>query len=285
MIDRQAFLRNLFMALSSRIRSSLSSALLVMMLFCRPVSAQDENVRIRYNEAIDNIVKEINKVKAGYPELESFSKNAVNLGKDGFQSVFYLRDLSGSPRGGLDPYAYSFSIRIAALNSEETKVDSSSWEVKFPLLGVKVVLESQRKGEWVSFDLRRIVENNLDSLRILEQEFLPFRLELSTDKPEYSVLEGITLMLTLKNMGPKPYKVADLDEKALYCSIGDREWGSPDAHVDLIRVLNGHGTIQRMLRIIGPETPQELSIACTYALGYKGVQPYQRIKVSIQPKR
>lgn len=273
------------MVLSCRIRWSLSSVLLAMILFCRPVSAQDETVRIRYNEAIDNIVKEINEIKAGYPELESFSNNTVNVGQDGFKSVFYLRDLSGGLRGGLDPYDYHFSIRIATLNSEEVKVEGSIWEVKFPLLGVKVVLESQHKGEWVSLDLRRIVENNLDSLRVLEQEFLPFRLELKTDKSSYSVLEEMTLTLTLKNMGSKPYKIADLDENALYCSIGDREWGNPDPHGYVNRVLRVHGTIQKKLRIAGPETPQELSIACTYALGYKGVQPYQRIIVSILPKR
>ncbi len=251
----------------------------------RTADAQEATVLSRYNEAIDNIVKEILQVKAGYPELESFSGSSVKVGQDGHKSISYVRDSSGNPAGGQDHYAYRFSITLKPLDNSEAEAGSSVWEVKFPLLGVKVVIDSQRKGEWTSFDLRKIVENNLDALKLLEQDSLPFRLEVSTDRQLYSVSEEIMLTISLKNTGLKPYKIADLDENALYCSIGDNEWGNAVPQVELNRVLSGRGTVQRMLRITAPDTPQELSIACTYALGYKGVQPYNRIRVSIQPKR
>lgn len=271
-------------------RFPIRCGFLVVVLFAAFLSvlatyAQETTILSRYNEAIDNIVNEILEVKAGYPELESFSRSAVKTGQDGYKNISYVRDTSRNHAGGQDQYAYRFSINLNALDNSEAEANGSLWEVKFPLLGVKVTIDSQRKGEWTSFDLRKIVENNLDALKLLEQDSLPFRLEVSTDRQVYSVSEEIVLTISLKNAGLKPFKIADLDENALYCSIGDNEWGNAVPQVELNRVLSGRGTVQRMLRITAPDTPQELSIACTYALGYKGVQPYNRIRVSIQPKR
>ena len=256
---------------------------LAMFWACLPSNAQNEVVRSRYNESIEGIVKDVIQAKSGYPELENFSKTAISQGVNGFENISYVHDLPAS--GSHDPYAYRFSVGIKDLSSDDTKDIDSSWEVKFPLLGFKVVAESERKGESVSFDFRKIVEKNLANLRVLEQDFLPFRLELKTEKDVYSVREEIVLTVSLKNMSPKPYKLADLDENSLYCTISDQEWGNSDAQVELNKVLNSNGMIQQILTINGMETPQEIWIACTYAVGYKGVQPYSRAKISIQPKR
>lgn len=267
------------------IRGIIVVVLLTSLLFCHSAQAQEATVKSLYNEAIDNIVVEILAVKAGYPELESFSGNAVKIGKDGYKSISYVRDSSGISMDGKDQYAYRFSIALKTLDKSEVQAEKSVWEAKYPLLGVKVVIDSQSKGEWTSLDLSKIVENNLDPLRIMEQEFLPFHLEVSTDRQVYSVAEEIMLNVSLKNKGVKPFKIAELDQNALYCSIGEDQWGSPEPQIELSRVLKVGASVQKMLRILAPETPQELIIACSYALGYKGVRPYDRIRVSILPKR
>ena len=271
------------MNLNKRIVTSFFILSVVLLWACLPSNAQNETVRSRYNESIEGIVKDIIQAKSGYPELESFSKTVISQSINGFENISYAHD---SPANSShDPYAYQFSVGVKGLTGDDTEDASSSWEVKFPLLGFKVVTESRRKGESVSFDFRKIVEKNLADLRVLEQDFLPFRLELKTEKDVYFVQDDITVTASLRNMSPKAYKLADLDENSLYCTIGDKEWGSSDSQVELNKVLNPNGTIQKILRIYGMETPQEVWIACTYAIGYKGVQPYSRIKISIQPKR
>lgn len=245
-------------------------------------SAENDVIRNRYNEMIETIANDIMEAKYGYPELEGFSKSAISVAPNGFESIFYMHESSA---GSHDPYAYSFSVGIRDLNSPDASVGGSSWEVKFPLLGFKVVVESQAKGEAVSFDLKKIFESNLESLRVLEQDYLPFRLELQPQKEVYSVREDIAIIASLKNAGIQAFKVSDLDQSSLYCKIGDKEWGNPESVVELNKVLNSYGTIKKILRIYGFEDPQELWVTCTYAIGYKGVRPYSRIKIPIQPKR
>lgn len=254
----------------------------VVFWMCPIAMAQNNEVRARYNAAIDNIVTDIIQAKSGYPELESFSQSVIQEDSNGFKSINYAHDSSGS---GSDPYAYKFSIRIQALESGSVSGSNSSWEERFPLLGFKVIIEAQKQGEWASFDASRIVETSLEDLKVVEQEFLPFRLELKTDKEVYSVREEILLTATLKNASIQPYKLADLDEDSLYCKIGDKEWGNGGAALELNKVLSAYGTVKKILKVSGMETPQELWIGCSYALGYKGVQPYSRVKISIQPKR
>ena len=256
----------------------------ILFLVCPPLSAQTqtEAIRIRYNESIEAIVKDIIQARNGYPELEGFSRAAISQDANGFESVSYAHDSAGNAK---DPYSCSFSISMKELKDAEPQSEGSGWETKFPLLGIKVVVESQRKGEWVSFDLRRIVESNLENLKTLEQDYLPFRLELKTSKDVYAVFESITITALLRNTGIKAFKLADLDEDSLYCKIGNKDWGNPEPVVELNKVLSAHGTIQKILTISGADDPQDLWIACTYAIGFQGVQPYQRIKISIKPRR
>lgn len=266
---------------AKKIINTVVAATTILFLACPPLGAQDETIRSRYNESIEAIVQDIMQAKNGYPELEGFSSSAISLGANGFKGVVYEHDSSGNAH---DPYSCSFSINIKALNDEALSQKDSSWEIKFPLLDFKVVVESQKKGEWVSFDLRRIVESNLENLRILEQDYLPFRLELKTEKDVYSVSENITITASLKNVSVKAFKVADLDENSLYCTIGNKDWGNSEPVVEFNKVLNSYGTIQKVLEVSGVDDPQDIWIACTYAIGLKGVQPYQRIKVSIKPR-
>jgi hypothetical protein len=250
---------------------------------CPPLSAQtqSEAIRSRYNESIEAIAKDIIQTKKGYPELEGFSRSAISQDSNGFESIYYVHDSSGYAH---DPYSYSLTINIKTLSGNEPQNGGSPLEIKFPLLGIKVVVDSQNKGESVSFDLRRIVESDLEGLRILEQNYLPFRLELKSQKDVYSVQEDITITALLRNTGIKAFKVADLDEDSLYCKIGNKDWGNPEPAVEFNKVLSAHGTIQKVLTISGVDDPQDLWIACTYAIGFQGVQPYQRIKISIKPK-
>ena len=268
----------------NKIINAVFAATTILCLACPPLSAQtqSEAIRDRYNESIEAIVKDIIQAKNGYPELEGFSKAAISRDSNGFESVSYSHDSSGNAQ---DPYGYSFSINIRGLNDDVLQTEGSLWEMKFSLLGRKVVVDSQRKGEWVSFDLRKIVESNLENLRILEQDYLPFRLELKTQKDVYFVHENITITVSLKNTGVKAFKVAELDEKSLYCTIGNKDWGNPEPAVEFNKVLNSYGTIQKILEVSGAGEPQDLWIACTYAIGFQGVQPYQRIKISIKPRR
>ncbi len=270
------------MTMKTKLIQNIFIFVVLICAVCPVARAQEDAVRARYNAAIENIIKDIIKSKSGYPELESFSASAIREDSRGYKSSAYSHDASG---GAADPYNYRFSVGIKSLDSQPVS-DSDSWEHRFPLLGFKVVIEAKKLGEWTSFDASRIVETNLEDLKVVEQDFLPFRLDLKTDKEVYSVREEIVLTATLKNVTIQPYKLADLDESSLYCKIGEKEWGGEGGGVlELSKVLSAYGTVKKILKVSGMETPQELWIGCSYALGYKGVQPYSRIKISVQPKR
>lgn len=260
---------------------------LAMMMFmvCPSIMAQDDAVRIRYNEAIDSIVQEIIRAKNGYPELEGFTRSVISQDSNGYSVMYYMHDSSSEAINNQDPYAYQLSISAKSIGELETvPVDGALWVTRFPLLGIKVVVESQKRGEWTSFDLKRIVETNMEGLKSLEQEALPFRLELKAQKEDYEVYEDITIIASLKNKGVKAFQLADLDENSLYCKIGQSEWGSPEASPVMNQILNTYSSIDKILRVYGVDTPQELWISCTYAIAFKGVQPYNRIKVTIKPR-
>jgi hypothetical protein len=275
------FSEKLIMIRSVKIINLVFVASILLFWACPPLCAQNETIRSRYNESIEAIVQDILQVRNGYPELENFSRSAIREDPNGFRSISYTHDSSGNEK---DPYGCSFFIGIKELNGDQTQDDGSAWEMKFPFLGLKVVVESKEKGEWVSFDLRRIVESNLENLKMLEQEYLPFRLELKAHKEVYSIREGIIITASLSNTGMKKFKVADLDENSLYCRIGNNDWGNPEPIVETTKVLNSYGTIRTNLNISGVDDPQDLWVACTYAIGFKGVRPYNRIKISIKPK-
>ena len=254
-------------------------------MHCHLVMGQDDAVRIHFNEAVDAIVQEIISAKTGYPELEGFSRSVISQDANGFDSVSYKHDSSSAAFNNQDPYAYELTISVRQLGEQENiPVDGSLLSIKFPLLGMKVVVESQKKGESTSFDLKKIVESNMEGLKSLEQESLPFRLELRAQKESYEVYEDITIVATLKNKGFKAFQLADLDENSLYCKIGQSEWGGLETSPKINQILSSNASIAKILRVYGVDTPQELWISCTYAIAYKGVQPYNRIKVAIKPR-
>lgn len=251
---------------------------------CPPLRSDEETARAiqsQYNAAIESIVDEILKVRNGYPELEGFSKSVISVDANGFDRVFYTHGSAS----GVDSYAYQLSINPTLLDTEVfVPADASTQEIKFPLLGFKVVVESPGKGESTSFDYHKIVLSNMERLNVLEQEFLPFRLKLQAQKESFRVYEDIAITAILQNVGQKAYQVADLGENSMYCQIGQSEWGEPQGSPDLNRVLNSGASLAKILKVYGFDTPQELWISCTYAIAYRGVQPYDRIKVAIIPR-
>lgn len=245
--------------------------------------ADDQEVKNAYNAALESVVQEIQAMKNGYPELEGFSSAAIQQDGSGFNTLLYNHDSSGTTNN--DPYGYSLSIISKPYNSGDKAVlNENKQEMVFPLLSIKVVMEAQKKGTSTSFDARKIVESSMDGLKDLEQKFLPFQLDLKAQKESFEVYEDIVVTASLNNYGVKGFRVAAIDENSLYCNIGEIEWGNPDGAVEFNSVLNPKSSLATMLTIPGVDTPQDVWISCKYAIAFKGVQPYKRIKISIKPK-
>lgn len=245
--------------------------------------ADEQEVKDVYNAALESVVHEIQSMKNGYPELEGFSSAAIHQDSSGFNTLLYSHDSSGV--SGKDPYEYSLSIESKPYKAGDKAVlNENKQEILFPLLSFKVVMEAQKKGASTSFDARKIIESSMDGLKDLEQKFLPFQLDLKAQKESFEVYEDIVVTASLNNYGVKGFRVADINENSLYCNIGEIEWGSPDGVVEFNTVLNPKSSLATMLTIPGVDTPQDVWISCKYAIAFKGVQPYKRIKISIKPK-
>jgi hypothetical protein len=133
-----------------------------------------------------------------------------------------------------------------------------------------------------TFDPQTIVSQNIDELSLLEQNVLPFKLELASDKDVYAANEPITLTVTLRNLGSQPFRVFDIDEHSLFCQIDDMTWGSIMPKEAKEKVLTPNGTIGKILRVRGIAQPKTTQISCRYGIGFRGVLPYNRIKVLIK---
>lgn len=241
-----------------------------------------QELRTTYNAAIKAVVQEVVSMKNSYPELEGFSSSAIQKDTNGFSRVFYTHDAGGlDPKQ--DPYGFDLSIHVEPLDVQED-LDSDTTESRwpFPLLGIKVVAQSQRKGSSASFDVNKIVESHMDILNDLEQKSLPFQLDLKPQRDVFDVSENIGITVSLINSGSKGFRVADLNENSLYCTFADRDWGTQEGPREFNSLLNPGSSITTLLTIPGSDTPQDMWISCQYAIAFKGVRPYKRIKVSIQ---
>ena len=238
------------------------------------LDAIDPAVREEYNQAVERIYGKIISVKSSYPELQNFSRKMISRDKNGFDLIFYSYGLEA---GENESYAYQFS-----LNVDEIQSKSMEGEWKFPLLGFQVVLNSHQTGNFTIFKSEHIVEEGLDELKMFEQQSLPFRLELKTDKDVYAPKERITLTVLLKNTGQQAFKVADISEQSLYCQIDTLDWGTRGGEITLDKVLSPYGSITKIFKIQGIDTPKEARISCAYGLGFKGVQPFNHVQISIK---
>ncbi|GEM_PF-4670912 len=238
----------------------------------------DAKARQEYNQTVERIYNGFVQLKDQYPELKDFSRNAMGQDRNGFDTLSYEHDLQGL-------YGYRFSLHAEDLTRDRASDQEGVGQLKFPLLGFEVAIESKRSGGLAIFDPRKIIEENFQALKVLEQDQLPVRLELKTDKDVYRVREQITLTVSLKNMGSRAFKVADLNEESLYCAIDDKEWGTQESTGEIGSILKPYGSLYKILKVEGINVPKEAWIVCTYGLGFKGVQPYSRVKVLVQPNR
>jgi len=244
-------------------------------------AAQDRSIEA-YNQAVDRIGSAIWSLKSKYPELANFSKSAVKTTADGFNEIDYSHQQPVSEEGD-DPYEFRFYLRVRPLEQAESEFPPEFPEWDFARLGFKVVLEVYKDGPMSTFDPKLIVETNVEELHLLEQNDLPFRLKVKTEKESYTEKESITFTITLENKGAQPFRVMDLDEHSLFCRIDDMLWGSEVPEDTAEKILQPNSSIAKVLRVKGISTPKEATISCRYSVGFKGIQPFDRVKVLIKP--
>jgi hypothetical protein len=252
---------------------------LILVLFA-PVlvwALEEESIK-KYNEVIDQVYRQIWTLKERYPELDNFSKSAIKTHPDGFKEISFSHKPSEDDGQG-DPYALQFSLKARKLD----EVTDGTAEWKFGLLGFKVVMERRRSGSLTTFDPFEIIEGHVEELYLLEQNVLPFRLELSADKEIYAPKEVINLTVTLRNLGAQPFRVFELNDKSLFCRIDDMTWGSQVPKDTSEKVLAPYSILTKILRVRGIAEAKEARISCRYGVGFRGVQPFNRVKVRIQP--
>jgi hypothetical protein len=248
-----------------------------------PAWATEVEAIHQYNEAVERIYNQIEALKDRYPELANFSRSVIKQNPDGFKEISYAHKVPyASWNTDEDPYGLNISLHVEKLEQGVAEITPDSPEWRFNLLGFKVVLDVSGRGQLTAFDPQTIVRQNIEELSLLEQNVLPFRLELTSDKDVYAPDEAITLTVTLQNLGLQPFRVFDLDEHSLFCQIDDMVWGSLAPKEAKEKVLTPNGAITRILRVRGISQPKATQISCRYGIGFRGVLPYNRIKVIIK---
>ncbi|MBL8013587.1 MAG: hypothetical protein JNN05_07030, partial [Candidatus Omnitrophica bacterium] len=189
--------------------------------------ADTQELKGVYNSAIKAVVDEIVSMKNSYPELEGFSISSIQQDSRGFSRVYYAHD-PGLGDSKDDPYGFELVIDAEPFEPSTDATSQTQAQLTFPLLGIKVVARAERKGASASFDVTKIVESHMDVLNDLEQKFLPFQLDLKPQKEIFDISEDMSITVSLVNSGAKGFRVADLNEKSLYCTFADRDWGTQE---------------------------------------------------------
>ncbi len=248
----------------------------VLLFICFSAFAQNEIVIEKATEELcarvmDEIIEEIFRLKVKYEELEGFTERNVSVNDYGFKAIEY-------------EYIYknrknSFGVTIVGLNDEFFKKSKGGiFELRFPILGVKLQGYQNYTPRRSQFELQSVTEPFSELIRERQVTYLPFKLTVEAEKKVFKTKENIFFKVTLKNVTNKIMTVKDLNKDTLFFVYNNKEWGASEIDrksykkVKQITLREGE-SIEKRFMSNGYSFPREFNVFCSYVMSYKGVRP------------
>jgi hypothetical protein len=241
-----------------------------------PTFAQDQT-RAVADSVMDDVATRIAANKFRYLVFSNFDPAALPRNPDGFKELRYAYPLAEGRN-------LEVNVVMISLKSKAGK-EMTEWNHReFPLLGIKVLWTTARTGFYLEgFDLNPIVEDAIWPLVELQQKQLPLRMTIETPKAGYQVGEPVNLDLVVKNISGNTLRVKPLDSQSVYCVMNEEAWGIKDAKPTPSKsVLRAGEEMRYLLKIKGLEAAGDLTIACSYGIGFQGVRPQARKVLKIE---
>ncbi|MBU0467719.1 MAG: hypothetical protein KJ736_01485 [Candidatus Omnitrophica bacterium] len=220
---------------------------------------------------MDDIFVEIVRLKIKHEELEGFTENNVSMNDYGFKAIQYEYNYKNRKN--------SFGVTIVGLNDEHFKKSQGNiFELKFPILGVKVQGYQNYIPKGKRFDIKAVTDVFGELLRERQTKYLPFQLTVEAEKKVFKTREDIVFKVTLKNTTNKIMVVKDLSQETLFFVYNNKEWGASEIDratynkVKKITLREGE-SIEKRFMSNGYSFPREFNVFCSYVMSYKGVRP------------
>ena len=262
----------LCLALSLFLSSSLASA--------QEINEATKEVA---NQVIVDVYRSILAVKDKFPELAAFDEKVLYENKYGIYTISYQYT---DPRIPNATDSYEFLITIIGMNDEPFKRPGfEDFQYGFPILDLRAVVFIKKDTRWQRFKLENLIPKNLDRLSNYQQEFLPLRIFLTTNKDVYKVNERIQFNVKVINQSRQNLRVKPLDGKSLYFTFDDKNWGSIPTSQQATKevILPPGGSLSRDFKGESFSKPKEIEIVATYNVGYRGILPSSLKRIRIVP--
>jgi hypothetical protein len=107
------------------------------------------------------------------------------------------------------------------------------------------------------------------------------KLQVVPVKDVFKATEKIAFDLVLTNTGNTSLQVKELGAKSAFCQIDKTVWGSKNPSGPDIMILDPG--FNRKIRLkVAHEEPGEVTIECSYGVGFKGVRPSDKKTVRVE---
>jgi hypothetical protein len=238
------------------------------------------------NNIMMDIYKEIWEQKDKDPRLADFGEDNFIVNSDGIYAINYeTKDTEG--KKWTIPLKFSLSI-IRFDEVRDFEGEKGIFNFGFPLLNVNIVgFQNYVKRD--EFDIQNYVKKYGKMLWNEQKQYIPYKLTLSPEKESFGVGEEIAFTITLLNKTKKNLIFKELNDVSLFLEYDGGSWGEEAPSIEQLKrvrnlVVNHDESMSKRLTIGGFNEPGEYDIFCVYAVGYKGVNPSDSMKVIVVPK-
>lgn len=241
----------------------------------------DEKTKQVSNEVIKNIFNEMLSSKEKYPELANFSEENLFENQYGIATISYeFQDADNS-----DLYEILVTV-IGLQDSPPLQPQLEYKKAEFPILGLKVLTVTPKNKRARFFNLDKLVAKDLELLNEHQQLYLPLEIILKPEKDVYKVGERISFEVYVKNRTTQPLQINNLNEKSLFFTINNLEWGTNAATSDATTkdvIVKPNDIVKRAFKGDSFRKPGDVEIYCKYNVAYRGILPFGKVKIRIEP--
>ena len=235
------------------------------------------------NEVIINIYKDILKVKDKYPGLRNFDEKALFENQYGIYSIIYKEPVDEAQMKR-STVPFEFGVTIDKIQDTTFAGKRNSFNLAFPLLGVKFTGYQTKRMLRTQFDVMPLVNEHGTILSDYQQKFMPLRLTIRTLKDIYKVRQPIEFEVVLKNVSKRHMVVKSLGMETLFFLFGDMAWGTnPSSGQKGGRdvVLKAGESVSLKFQGESFEKPHDIEIYCAYRMSVKGVNPSGTLRIKV----
>ena len=234
------------------------------------------------NKVMINIYRDILKSKDKYKHLKDFDEKAIYENKYGIYAILYKYQ----PEEGEDKKSanYEFGLTIDGIDDVSFPDKRSSFNLVFPLLGLKFSGYKTRITSRTQYDIAPTINRNGAVLSEYQQKFMPLQMTIRTLQNTYKIRENIEFEVILKNVSKRHMVVKSLGMETLYFLFEDMVWGtSPDSQErggqDVI--LKSGGSLSLKFKGESFQQSRDIKIYCAYRMSIQGVNPAATLNVKI----